>query len=279
MSAPSGRFALLPQPVARSASSRPARAFATGVNASVNQDSETAPSGPLPGFWDTLRRDLYAWPDELWSDTKRVYTSAPNLIILAATYGGALALQQTGPDDTIEDSLQHKTVFKADVADAFATAGNPALHFGVAGLWYLVGQQSQDAKTYEVGKTLINALVINGLSTMVGKFAHFDKSPNGQYFAFPSGHTSSTFTFASVMHEAYGPWVGGPLYILGGLVAAERIDSGEHYFSDVIMGGVMGLVIGHSVATGHEIEVLGGRIVPYADPLSGASGLAWHISF
>ena len=81
------------------------------------------------------------------------------------------------------------------------------------------------------------------------------------------------------MHQAYGPWVGAPLYALSALVGYERLESGEHYLTDVIMGGIMGLVIGHTVAGEHDLEVFGGRIVPFVDPYTQTSGLAWVKSF
>jgi membrane-associated phospholipid phosphatase len=246
---------------------------------SDSQHDRPARPGPLPGFWETLKRDLKAMPSDVWEDTKTVYKSPTNLLILGSAYGASLTLQATHVDDTVEDSLRNKDIFGDDFNIALSVAGNPATHFGVAGLWYLIGQQNQDDKTYEVGKTLFSALIINGLSTTFGKMATFDKAPNGERFAFPSGHTSSTFTVASVLHEAYGPWVGVPLYGLGVLVAVERLDDGEHYLSDVIMGGVMGLVIGHSVASGHEFELFGGHVVPYADPSTGATGIAWRKRF
>ncbi|HUU82235.1 MAG TPA: phosphatase PAP2 family protein [Phycisphaerae bacterium] len=236
--------------------------------------------GPLPGFWDTVQRDLRAAPGDLWQDTKAVYGSGQNLVILGLAYGGSLALQESGPNDTIEDSFRrgHRT-FNDDWRDGFAAAGNPGTHFALASLWYLLGQQTRNEKTYDVGKTLFSALTINGLSTMAGQAATWDDGPNGEWGAFPSGHTSSTFTFASVMHRAYGHWVGIPLYGLGALVAYERVESEEHYFSDVVMGGVLGLVVGHSVAGEHEFELLGGRIMPYADPATGTSGIAWVKQF
>lgn len=262
------------------------RSFAQLAHSEVDgaEEPPQTPAGrrqrrPLPGFWETVERDLQYLPDDLWDDTKAVYGKAPNLIILGLTYGGSLAIQSTGPDDTIEDSMNSKQVFKEDFADAFGALGNPAVHFGAAGVWYLIGQQRQDDKTYQVGRTLLSALTVNGLSTVAGKLASWDNSPNGEYFAFPSGHTSSTFTVASVMHQAYGPLAGAPLYGLGVLVAVERLDNGEHYFSDVVMGGVMGLVIGHSIASEHELEIFGGRLVPYADPYQGATGIAWHFEF
>lgn len=234
---------------------------------------------PLPGLWQTIGRDLRAAPDDLWEDTKSVYANGPNLVILGLTYGGSLAMQETSVDRSVEDSIGDGRIYSNDLADTFGALGNPALHFGVAGLWYLVGQQRQDERTYEVGKTLFSALAINGVTVMLGQAASGDHAPNGERGTFPSGHTSSTFTFASVMHEAYGPWVGAPLYAVGVAVAAERIDDREHYLSDVVMGAVMGLVIGHSVAGEHELELFGGEIVPYVDPGTGAQGIAWHVSF
>jgi membrane-associated phospholipid phosphatase len=232
---------------------------------------------PLPGFWETVKRDVRAMPHDLWADTKAVYGSGPNLLILGLTYGGALALQESGPDDTVENSFSrngHRT-FGDDWRDGFAAVGNPGTHFALAGLWYLAGQQTRDEKTYNVGKTLFSALIVNGLSTVAGQAASWDRGPNGEWGTFPSGHTSSSFTFASVMHQAYGHWVGIPLYALSGLVAYERLESGEHYLSDVVMGGVMGLVIGHTVAGEHEFELFGGEVVPYVDPQTNSSGVAW----
>lgn len=233
--------------------------------------------GPLPGFWETIRRDVREMPDDLWADTKAVYASGPNLVILGLTYGGSLALQEAGPDDTVENSFtrNHHRTFGDDWRDGFAAAGNPGTHFALAGLWYLAGQQRQDEKTYNVGKTLFSALIINGVSTMVGQAASWDRAPNGEWGTFPSGHVSSSFAFASVMHQAYGHWVGIPLYALSGLVAYERLESGEHYLSDVVMGGVMGLVIGHTVAGQHEFKLFGGEVVPYIDPNTNTSGVAW----
>ena len=37
----------------------------------------------------------------------------------------------------------------------------------------------------------------------------------------------------------------------------------------------MGLVIGHTVARDEPIELFGGTIQPYANPSTGATGIAW----
>ncbi|MCK6457789.1 MAG: phosphatase PAP2 family protein [Phycisphaerae bacterium] len=234
---------------------------------------------PLDSFGQTVKRDVQNMGRDLWRDTKRVYGNPINLIVLGAAYGGALAVQETGPDGTVERHYDRHRAYSNDWADAFGAMGNPGTHFALAGLMYLVGQQSQDDKTYEVGKTLFSALIINGLSTMVGQAASSDKAPNGEWGTFPSGHTSSTFCVATVLNEAYGPLVGVPMYGLGVLVGVERLNSGEHYLSDVLFGAVMGTVIGHSVASGRDPELFGWKVLPYADPATGSSGMALMKSF
>ncbi len=240
------------------------------------RDGAAGRNQPLPSFGATIARDVQSLPADLWADTRKVYTSPTNLLVLGLTYGGALASQETGPDDTVERSFQTHSTLSKEWRDAFGALGNPGTHFGVAGLLYLAGQQTGDTKTYRVSRELFSALAINGLSTLVGQAASWDESPNGEWGTFPSGHVSSTFALASVLHEEYGPAAGLPLYGLGALVGIERLEDGEHYLSDVLFGGVLGLVVGHTVARDQPIELFGGTIIPYVDPQTQSTGVAWH---
>lgn len=230
---------------------------------------------PLDSFWETVKRDVRHMPGDLWQDTCRVYSNPTNLVILGTAYGTSLALQQMGPDHSVEHHFAggHNHL-PGGWNDALGAVGNPGTHFGLAGLWYLIGQQTDNEKTYEVGKTLFSALIINNLTTMVGQAASWDRGPNGEWGTLPSGHTSSSFTMASVLHQAYGHAVGIPLYGLAAMVAMERIDDDEHYLSDVVMGAVLGTVIGHSVASGRDPEFFGWKVLPYANP-NGATGVAF----
>jgi hypothetical protein len=252
----------------------PAEAAADEQRAAERADRWVYPP-LLPTFKENAKRDLKTMAPDLWRDTKRVYANPVNLAILGASYGGALAVQQTGPDKTVENHYDKDHTFSKGWRDAFGALGNPGTHFAVAGAMYLVGEQIQDEKTYQVSKALFSALIINGISTMVGQTATWDRSPNGEWGTFPSGHTSSSFCFATVMNEAYGPLVGIPLYGLGTLVAIERLDDREHYMSDVLFGAVLGTVVGHSVATGRDPEFFGWKVLPYVDPAQGVSGVAF----
>lgn len=263
-------------PAEGSPSSSTAYGTAASGNPMSDEDKATlyARRDVLPSFGQTVKRDVKTMAPDLWRDTKRVYGNPVNLAILGVSYGGALAVQETGPNRSVEDHYDHHHTFSKDWRDAFGAMGNPGTHFAVAGVMYAVGQQMQDEKTYQVSKALFSALIINGVSTMVGQAATSDRAPNGEWGTFPSGHTSSTFCFATVMNEAYGPFVGVPLYGLGTLVAIERLDDHEHYFADVLYGGVLGIVVGHAVASGRDPEFFGWKILPYVDPQGGGSGVA-----
>jgi len=239
--------------------------------------AEAAPSierGPLPGFGETVLRDLKEAPSVLWHDTKKTFGNPYNLVFLLGAGGASLALRPE-VDDDIEDYYDEHHTFKPDWRDAFGAMGNPATHFGFAAIWYLLGQTTQDAKTYEVGKRAISALGITGITTVMLKLAACTESPNGEDWAWPSGHVSSSMALATVLNDAYGPLVGVPMFGLTGLVAVERLDSGEHHFSDVVFGAALGWVVAETVMKEHRPEIFGGQIVPYLDPVSRNAGVAW----
>lgn len=230
------------------------------------------------GFWHTVGRDIKAMPRDLWSDTKATYWNKTNALILLVG-GGASAALRPEVDDDIEDKYDRSRTLKSDWGDAFGAAGNPATHFGFAMSAYAYSVLAKDVKNYERAKTLISALIINGTSTLVLQISANTHSPNGEQFGWPSGHTSSTMTVAAVLDEYYGPLVGIPLYGLTGMVALERMDDGEHHFSDVVFGAVLGYVVGKTVVRNHKPMLLGGEITPYINEDTGASGIAWVKQF
>jgi membrane-associated phospholipid phosphatase len=66
--------------------------------------------------------------------------------------------------------------------------------------------------------------------------------------SFPSGHASQAFATASViaMH-ADSPWVGAAAYGLAGLVGLARLETRDHFSSDVLAGALIGTGIGRAV--------------------------------
>jgi len=210
----------------------------------------------------------------MWDDTKATATDPLSLAMLgAAGVTGIVLSGGCGNDQVADHFTKHGSqlnTFWDSVGDA---GGNPGTHFGIAGAMYLVSLARNDTKTYEVSKTLLSALAINGLATTALKTAARTESPNGDEFGWPSGHTSSSFCLATVMYEAYGPWVGVPLMAFASYVGYERIDARNHDFADVISGALIGIAIGHAVSQNHEAKIFGMDVLPYADPQRDAVGV------
>lgn len=223
----------------------------------------------------SIKEDLKNTPHWLWEDTKLVYTSPLNLALLMTAGGASIAVHQH-VDFTFNDKFNQSRTCKEGWGDAANVIGYPPLHLAIAGVWYLAGYEFKDLKTYNVGKNMLSALIITDLSTVALKACAADtEGPRGQHFSWPSGHTSSTFALAAVLHESYGPVVGVPMYALAGWVGFERMDDHQHMFSDVLFGAMLGTVIGETVARGHMPQIAGGTVVPYADPERGRAGFAW----
>lgn len=230
--------------------------------------------GPRPDFFHTLGHDLLEAPKVLWHDTKATYGNPWNLAFLVGAGGASLALRPEADDD-LEDKYRRSHTFPKGERDTFDLLGNPAMGFAVAGLMYVAGQTLQEAKTYEVSKRAFSALIITDLSDFLLKLAANTHGPNGENFAWPSGHMASTMALATVLNEAYGPVVGLPAYGATAFLGIERLDSREHHLSDVVFGTALGWVVAETVMKEHAPEVFGGEIVPYWDVERATAGVAW----
>jgi membrane-associated phospholipid phosphatase len=66
----------------------------------------------------------------------------------------------------------------------------------------------------------------------------------------PSGHTARAFAVASVLAHRAGRWyVSVPVYGAAASVGLERVRSGDHWLTDVMVGGALGYLIGQSVTS------------------------------
>lgn len=137
----------------------------------------------------------------------------------------------------------------------------------------MYGLLADDEHTRKVSGSLMEALTLNGLLTFGLKVTAQDHGPNGEILAWPSGHTSSSVTLATVMNEYYGPWVGVPLYALSGFVMYERMETREHWASDLVFGAALGYVVGKTVAQRYKPQIFGMDVVPYVNPENGSAGL------
>jgi PAP2 superfamily len=234
---------------------------------------------PLAGrsLGEVLTDDIKSLPRELWKGTKDSATTG-NMVLLGLA-GGLSVVSRGSWDDRVDKSFRnrHDGLFDKE-GDFGSVIGSPLLHFGAAATTYVLGVQTGNDRLYGFSKTMLHALSLTGIATVGLKFAVNDYSPNGEAYAWPSGHTSSTATVAAVVWEEFGWQAGVPMYLLTGWVATSRLEDREHWLSDVIFGAVLGSVIGHSVAQGRALEVGGFTVLPYVHPEGGA-GVAFMKEF
>lgn len=256
------------------ASSRPASAT-----------SRSTGPGDLPdGYW---RRDLWHQMGyearllgscDFWRGFKTSFWDVENALVLTATMGASIAIRETGVDDTVRNRT-HGSNTLGDFDEPIQLLGHPGFHFAGTGVLWLTSTLTKNAREHEVAKALTQALAVNGVSTILLKVAANTRTPDEERFGWPSGHTSSAFTAAAVLNEYYGPWVGVPSLALAGLVGYQRLDSRVHDFSDVVFGGMLGFIIGTSIARDDKMrmpEVFGMTVLPFSDPQTGSAGLALY---
>ena len=82
---------------------------------------------------------------------------------------------------------------------------------------------------------------------------------DAHYYSMPSGHTTATIAFAAAIGVASARWappariamtLGALLTVL--FVAFARIYTNQHWFSDVLIGAVLGATTGFLIARWHE---------------------------
>ena len=110
-----------------------------------------------------------------------------------------------------------------------------------------------------------------------GPFAQFDQDipnpkPGSSFDSFPSGHTATAFSIATVFALQYSDTKIVPVfsYSLASLVGVSRLTEHEHWASDVFVGALLGYLCGKQVV-GHYNETHGTN----SDPSSLKSKLTY----
>jgi len=202
-------------------------------------------------------------------DAERTFFDKNNLMLLLMAGGGSIALHDRADDRIAEHFERHRSIPR-DLDKVVDLTGNPGIHFAATGLWYYITANNKNETSKQRSLAMIRALGVTNITTIILKGITNTHTPNGKPLAWPSGHTASSFCVASVLDEFYGPKVGVPAYLLAGFVGYRMMDSSDHWASDVLFGGVLGYVIGHSVGGEHKkVELAGFDVQPLVGTQSG----------
>lgn len=126
--------------------------------------------------------------------------------------------------------------------------GYGLLNISYIGYQYFVYKNENDLEAYKKFDHMFRASTYTFLTTQALKMSIKEKRPGypDDRSSFPSGHSSASFAFASVVAAQHG-WVwGGIAHSLAGFIATSRINDDFHYLHDVAFG----ITIGASYAWG-----------------------------
>jgi membrane-associated phospholipid phosphatase len=229
-----------------------------------------------------IMKDAKAYPKAAFEDAKRTFINRDNILLLLLAGGGSIAMHDTGIDERAADHFSENGKMSKDLDKLIETAGNPGTHFIAAGVWYLIAAKKNDDVNLQRSWVMLKALGITGAMTLTLKAAVHNDTPNGKDWAWPSGHTASSFCAASVLDEFYGPKIGIPAYLGAGLVGYRMMESGDHWASDVMFGGILGYLVGHTVAgPNKELKIANFKVQPMVTSLHGnpAAGIGLEKRF
>ncbi len=146
----------------------------------------------------------------------------------------------------------HHTRFSDDFF-AFQSNSVKPVYIGAPLGFIATGIIRKDRKAEDTGVLLAMAAVLNlgvtyGMKKAVNRTRPYDALNNVHTIgstersaSFPSGHTSSAFTVATMVSLQYPKWyVIVPSFAWAGLAGYSRMAIGMHYPSDVLMGAAVG---------------------------------------
>lgn len=234
-------------------------AIITVAGAARGQEA-SAPPAPVADYRVDEVKHL---PGLLWDDT-RALAAAPGGwtgrdwgrlgLGAAAVLGTGLLLDRTVDDAVVRSDHRPWRNAAKNVAE-LGGAGGLALIGGGYLVTSLMGRDEGRAMWVDAGMGTIlaraTAFTVQAATGRAGpkddRGTHDFRPFSGQD-GFPSGHASQAFAMASAisMHSDQA-WVGGVAYGLAGLVGLARLETRDHYASDVVAGALVGTTFGRAV--------------------------------
>lgn len=168
----------------------------------------------------------------------------------------------------------------AKVGKAYDNVGPQYVFFGLSAAMLASGLIFKDKKLLNTTYLMAMSVAISGAITFMGKslfsrsrpymeegpkaFNAFAFSGSNNYNSFPSGHTSGVFAMMTVIAKQYNQWyIEFPAYFLATSVALQRMDSRNHWASDVFVGGAVGYLVGSTLVNKHQKKATDVSFNPY----------------
>ncbi|MBN2346960.1 MAG: phosphatase PAP2 family protein [Candidatus Aminicenantes bacterium] len=190
-------------------------------------------------------------------------------------------------------SFQERNPWVDKASPPVTLLGDWGVDCGIAGLFFLGGVIARDRRARDTGLMAWETLLHTGFLVQVvkhlagrqrpsvddgrdrwhGPSAFFKRYSEGyfsRYDSFFSGHTVSAWGLATVIAENYRhrSWVPPLCYGLATVAGLSRLTEDAHWFSDVLLGAVVGYAVGRMVVRNQNKRL---QVVPALT--SGGAGI------
>ncbi|MEN8222098.1 MAG: phosphatase PAP2 family protein [Acidobacteriota bacterium] len=225
---------------------------------------ETAVEKKNTGFFKALLED----EGEIWTAPLRFSLKDWVLVAGLSAFTGYLIANDESIYDRIK-SYQGKNKWVDDLSPVITLLGDGNVSLGVSALFYASGLVIKDKKAKDTGKLVLMSLIHSGVVVQLlkhlagrqrpeaengidkwdgpsGFFKRYTDNRDMFYDAFPSGHTITAWSTATVIAHQYNKSVFVPIlsYGLATLSGLSRVTEDTHWLSDVFVGAVLGFAIG-----------------------------------
>lgn len=251
------------------------RTPATPAPSAAPSPAPPGPPAPEKPTFRTLSRDFLKDASQIWSFPAHIRSGDILPIAgLAAVTGFLIAEDEAIYRDFRDYRDSHAWV--GDVSPVITTMGSYGA-WATVGAFLCVGLMARDDKAVETAALATSAMLQSGLVVQAmkllsgrqrpswasgvdhwagpaGVFKRFEPGQYDRYDSFPSGHTATAFSLATVLALQHRDTVWVPVlsYALATGVGLSRLTEDKHWLSDVLVGGVIGHVIGRLVVRNHR---------------------------
>jgi hypothetical protein len=208
-------------------------------------------AGPMPGQSEpAVAPPIARFPKDLARNFVGL-ASADNLKPLLI--GGLLTGAAVIPEQNVEDFFaRHEEQF-AKVSDPGEDLGNGRVVIGSVATAFVVSRAFGRPRFQRMTYELAQGIILNGAITGATKEIVRRERPNGEnHRAFPSGHTSTAFTWATVLQRNYGWKAGIPAYLTASYIGSTRLEERAHHLTDLFAGAAIGYIVGRTVTRTHH---------------------------
>lgn len=214
------------------------------------------------GFWKTTANEFVS---PVTTDAKTVFYGGSILTIILAS--GQI-------EDQLGHNVQNETVENKPLG-GWSTVGDfagqmipNAIYAATA---FTLGSFMENQSYHGKAVHMVKSTLYAALFTSILKYTIREPRPNSDNReAFPSGHTTTAFAFASVVGTEHEWYWAVPAYGLATLTAYSRINDNAHQLHDVVAGMVVGTSYGlsiHYLNKNKESLITKFNVIPFGDGL------------